>query len=87
MNIRSIESQIVTAHDLQDLQTINDIYIELCNTKIKMDRWFDKFLDKFSEDLDRVDRNNPIKKLYHTKFNEYSDISRAMKVAENYMKA
>jgi hypothetical protein len=87
MNTNSIESRIVVAHALRDTQTISDIYMELTSAKLKMDRWFDKFLDRFSSDLDSVDRTDPIKKLYNSKFDEYSNVSRAIRIAENYMKA
>ena len=86
MNTRMIESRIVTAAALHDQQTIHDIYVELSNTKLKMDRWFDKFLDRFNEDLEKIDRNDPIKKLYNSKFDEYSNISRTIRIAETYMK-
>ena len=87
MNVRSIESRIVTAAALHDQETIREIYIELSNTKLRMNRWFDKFLDRFDQDLNTVDRSNPIKKLYNSKFDEYSDVARTIKIAENYMKA
>ena len=87
MNTSSMESKIVVAAALHDQDTIRDIYIELSNDKMKMDRWFDKFLDRFSDDLDKIDRNDPIKKLYNSKFDEYSKVSRTLRVAEIYMKA
>ena len=82
-----MESKIVVAAALHDQETICNIYIELSNAKMKMDRWFDKFLDRFSDDLDKIDRNDPIKKLYNSKFDEYSKVSRTLRVAEIYMKA
>ena len=87
MNTSSMESKIVVAAALHDQDAIRDIYIELSNAKMKMDRWFDKFLDRFSDDLDKIDRNDPIKKLYNSKFDEYSKVSRTLRVAEIYMKA
>ena len=87
MNMRQIESKIIIAKDLRDTATINEIYIELSNEKAKMDRWFDKFLDMFDEKLSNCDRSDPVKKLYNSKFEEYSKLSRAMKLAETYMKA
>lgn len=87
MNMRQIESQIIIAKDLRDMETIHNIYVSLSNEKSKMDRWFDKFIDMFDEKLSDCDRNDPVKKLYNSKFEEYSKISRAMKLAETYMKA
>lgn len=84
--MRNIESKIVIAAALQDKQTIVDIHSELSNTKAKMDRWFNKYLDLYGEKLDTADRKDPIRKLYNSKFDEYSDVSRVLKVAEIYMK-
>lgn len=86
MNMRNIESKIVIAAALQDKQTIVDIHSELSNTKAKMDRWFNKYLDLYGEKLDTADRKDPIRKLYNSKFDEYSNVSRVLKVAEIYMK-
>lgn len=82
----SIESKLVSAKHLKDKETINNIYVELSTQRVKLDRWFDKFLDMFDEKLSNCDRNDPIKKLYNSKFNEYSEIARAMKLAESYLK-
>lgn len=84
--MRNIESKIVIAAALQDKQTIVDIHSELSNTKAKMDRWFNKYLDLYGEKLDTADRKDPIRKLYNSKFDEYSNVSRVLKVAEIYMK-
>lgn len=87
MNLRQIESKIIAAKDLRDMPTINEIYIDLSNKRAKMDRWFDKYLDMFDEKLATCDRNDPVKKLYNSKFDEYSQLSRVLKLAETYMKA
>jgi len=86
-NLYSVESEIVTAAALRDLDRVREIYIELSSARTKLDRWFDKYIDMFNEKLERVDRNDPVKKLYNTKFDEYSKISRVIRVAEKYMKA
>lgn len=86
MNLRQIESQIIAAKDLKDKAFINDAFVKLSNEKAKMDRWFDKYLDMFDEKLSTCDRNDPVKKLYNTKFDEYSRLSRTLKLAESYMK-
>lgn len=87
MNIRSIESQILFANAYNDKETIGKYYIELSNEKAKMDRWFDKFLDKFSDKLSSCDRSDPVKKMYNTKYDRYSQLSRVITIAEKYMKA
>jgi hypothetical protein len=52
-----------------------------------MDRWFDKFLDMFDDKLSNAEKSDPIKKLYESKYNEYQQVTRTLKVAEHYMKA
>lgn len=85
-NLRTIESEIITASALRDFDKIKSIYVELTSTKAKMDRWFDRYLDMFNEKLETCDRNDPVKKLYNSKFEEYSKVARVLKVAENYMR-
>lgn len=87
MNMRQIESQIIQARAYNDRAAIGEILIELTNQRSKMDRWFDKYLDMFDEKLSECDRNDPVKKLYNTKFDEYSKLQRTIKLAESYMKA
>lgn len=85
MNIYTIESQIITAHALRDRQSIEKIYTDLSSTKNKMDRWFDKYLDMFSDKIGSVDKTDPIRKLYDKKFSEYSKVTHLLRVATNYM--
>ena len=85
MNTKSIESKIIAAAHLRDFDTIRDVYVEMTNVKLKMDRWFDKYLDMFDEKLSTCDRNDPVKKLYNAKFDEYSRVSHVLKVAQSYM--
>lgn len=87
MNIRNIESEILFANAYNDKETIGKYYIELSNEKAKMDRWFDKFLDKFSDKLSDCNRSDPVKKMYNVKFDEYTQVSRVLTIAEKYMKA
>jgi hypothetical protein len=84
---KSYQNQIVIAAALKDKQTIQSIHAELTSILRKMDYWFDMFLDRFDEKLSSCDRSDPVKKLYNSKFEEYSNISRTIKVAEYYMKA
>jgi hypothetical protein len=87
MNTKLLESKIIIAHDLKDFGFIQSTYVDLLNTKNKMDRWFDKFLDMFDDKLSNAEKSDPIKKLYESKYNEYQQVTRTLKVAEHYMKA
>ena len=87
MNTKSLESKIIIAHDLKDFGFIQSTYVDLVNAQNKMDRWFDKFLDMFDEKLSKAEKSDPIKKLYESKYDEYQQVTRAIRVAEHYMKA
>lgn len=87
MNKHTIQNEIISAYAANDRQTIQDAYIKLINMKGKMDRWFNKFLDMYSEKMDEVGRTHPIMRCYNAKFEEYSDINTVIRTAEHYMKA
>ena len=86
MNRAKIEQDIVLAHTFNNKEKIQDIYVELINTKAKMDRWFNKYLDMFDEKMNSVSRNDPVWKLYHNKSEEYSAVTQTIKTAEYYLK-
>lgn len=86
MNRKKIESDIVNAHTFNDREKMMSIYIDLVNDRSKMDRWFDKYLDMFDEQMNNLPRTDPIWKLYHKKSNEYSDVAQAIKTAEYFLK-
>lgn len=86
MNRRQIESDIVNAHTFNEREKLMDIYIELVNSRSKMDRWFDKYLDMFDDVMNSRPQTDPIWKLYHKKSNEYSDLVQTIKTAEYFLK-
>lgn len=86
MNRSKIEHDIVTAHLYNNREAINDIYIDLINLKAKLDRWFNKYLDMFDEKMSTVTNSDPVWKLYHSKSEEYSDVTQTIKTAEYYLK-
>ena len=86
LNLNKLESEIVSCAALRDYSRIREIYDDLSAKRMKLDRWFDKYLDMFSEKLEEVEKTDPVKKLYNTKFDQYSGISRVIKVAEVYMR-
>lgn len=64
------------------IEDIKDLTIK----KIKLDRFFTKFLDKYDRKMDPCNTNTPIWKLYHEKHKEYEDVSQKLRVTEYYMK-
>lgn len=86
MNRIKIEHDIVLAHTYNNKEKIKQIYIDLVNTRSKMDRWFNKYLDMFDDKMSTVSRDDPIWKLYHNKSEEYSAVTQTIKTAEYYLK-
>ena len=86
MNRSNIEYQIATAHLHNNKESIKDIYIDLINLKAKLDRWFNKYLDMFDEKMSSVTTSDPVWKLYHSKADEYSQLTQTIKTAEYYLK-
>jgi hypothetical protein len=86
MNRKQIENDIVTAHLYNDRNKIKSIYIDLVNTRGKMDRWFNKYLDMFDEKMNTVKNDDPVWRLYHAKSDEYSKVVQTIKTAEYYLK-
>lgn len=51
-------------------------------SKMKMDRFFSLYLDKFGSKMDSDKTNTPIWKLYKQKMKEYGEIERNIKVLD-----
>lgn len=86
MNRKKIENDIALASLHNNKEAINNIYIDLINLKAKLDRWFNKYLDMFDEKMSTVNNSDPVWKLYHSKSEEYSDVTQTIKTAEYFLK-
>lgn len=60
-------------------------YNELLAQKMKLDKFFSLFLDKFEKNMDPDKPDTPIWKLYKTKFKEYDKVSQALKSEQYWM--
>lgn len=78
--------EIAQALVANDKQRISKIYLELVAERNKLDKWFNKYLDMFSEKMSEVDRTDPIWKLYNIKSKQYSELNAGIKTAEFYLK-
>ena len=85
MNIHAVESQIIDAYNRSDRPALEKIQRDLAASILKMDRWFDKYLDLFSDKIGTVDKADPVKRLYNSKCKEYSEITHLTRVVQNYM--
>ena len=74
---------MATAHNFNGLQTI---YNKLLSERMKMDKFFSMYLDKFERKMDPEKTKTPIWNLYKKKLNEYEDLTRTIKAAEYYLK-
>lgn len=85
MNIIGIETQIISAYTNGDRQAIKSLYEDMTSKLLKMNRWFDRYIDMFDEQIATVSSSDPIRKLYDAKFQEYSNLNHLIKVAQHYM--
>lgn len=60
-------------------------YYELCVEKMKLDKFFSMFLDKFGDKLDSDKPNTPEWKLYHKKYDEYMKVDSKIKSLKYFM--
>jgi hypothetical protein len=78
-------SQIVSQASDRDYngiaQTRNTLFVE----RMRLDKFFSLFLDKFERKMDPENTNTPIWNLYKTKLKEYDDVQRSIKAADYYL--
>jgi hypothetical protein len=59
---------------------------QLCAERMKMDRFFTMFLDKFGSKMDPEKPNTPQWKLYRKKHEEYGKLSQEIRNVEYWIK-
>lgn len=69
-----------------DLQGLHNQYCNLLADRMKMDKFFTLYLDKFERKMDPDNTNTPIWNLYKKKVKEYDGLQQAIKAAEYFMK-
>lgn len=80
--MREIQREVLTASS----ERLNELYIKMQNRRVQLDKWFDMFLDKFDTKLDDARRDDPVRRLYNTKMDEYSDLTKTMRITEAAMR-
>ena len=86
MNTYQLQSEIVTSFQLRDKDKILKIHTDLVSERNKLDKWFSKFVDMFSENIGEAAVTDPVRVLYDKKYTEYSKISKVINIAETYLK-
>jgi hypothetical protein len=69
----------------RNYQGIADAKTQLLVERMKMDKFFSMFLDKFERKMDPDNTNTPIWKLYKQKMKEYGELERAIKSSNYYL--
>lgn len=80
-----------TIRELSDLagdrnyQAIADARQSMLVERMKMDKFFSLFLDKFERKMDPDNTDTPIWKLYKAKLKEYEELQRSIKSSTYYL--
>jgi hypothetical protein len=65
---------------------LNEKYNSLQIEKMKLDKFFSLFLEKFERKMDADKTDTPIWKLYKTKLKEYDKVSQELKHTQYWIK-
>lgn len=79
-------NELVNASTYGDTNKLVSLYQSLVVDKMRLDKFFSMFLDKFSDKMDPKVTNTNIWKLYNKKTKEYSELEQVIKAAEYYLK-
>jgi len=79
-------TKIVSFATDRNLSAIQDTHHELLVERMKLDKFFSMYLDKFERKMDPETTNTPIWDLYKKKMREYGELQQAIKAAEYYLK-
>lgn len=84
--MRKEYQQIVSASTNGDYKQIQTIYSSLLREKMKLDKFFSMYLDKFERKMDPDETNTPIWNLYKTKTKEYAELTQSINAAQYYLR-
>ena len=80
------ETQILQLVREQKIEDLAQIKHDLTIKRMKMDKFFTLFLDKFERKMSPETLDTPIWKLYRSKLKEYEGIQRALTMADYYLR-
>lgn len=78
--------KIVSLASERNLAGVANAQMELYVERMKMDKFFTMFLDKFEGKMDPENTNTPVWNLYKKKMKEYDAINQSIKAADYYLK-
>lgn len=85
MNLTQTQQDLSSAYAQRERVKLEEIHAALVNTRAKLDRWFDKYIDMFDNKMNSTPTSHPVWMLYNLKFDEYSKLNKTIKTAEHYM--
>ena len=80
------ESQILSYASYQNYDSIANRQSELLIERMKLDKFFSMYLDKFEKKMSPELTDTPVWSLYKKKLREYEDVQRAIKLSDYYLK-
>lgn len=69
----------------RNYQAIADAKSHMLVERMKLDKFFSLFLDKFERKMDPDNTDTPIWKLYKAKLKEYEELQRSIKSSDYYL--
>lgn len=82
----SMESKIVSLATDRNYNALAELQSELTIQRMKLDKFFSMFLDKFEKKMNPDVTNTPVWNLYKTKMKEYESIQRYITLTNYYLK-
>lgn len=70
----------------RDYVSLRNLHGQLLGERMRLDKFFSMYLDKFERKMDPEKTNTPIWDLYKKKLKEYGDLQQVILAAEYYMK-
>ena len=82
----NMESKIISMVTVRDYNGIAEIQNQLTVERMKLDKFFTLFLDKFEKKMNPDKPNTAIWNLYKSKIKEYDSIQRCITLTKYYLK-
>jgi hypothetical protein len=82
----NVESKIVSLATNQEFDELAQIQNDLTLERMRLDKFFTMFLDKFERKMHPEVTDTPIWKLYRNKLKEYEGVQRAITLTNYYLR-
>jgi Zn-dependent M32 family carboxypeptidase len=76
----------ITKYGIEEKAKLKAKLADLLVERIKMDQFFDKFLDTFDSKMKPNETDTPVWKAYHEKFEQYEKLSREIQSTEHLLR-